>query len=279
MTRRWLCLALFVIPLLPLGAQGIAYEGGVSLSSGHYIFATRTTSWTISTGLSVTAGRLVLRAAVPTYIQNTSLVTGSGAGMMPSGGSTSSGTVSDGGRGGMMGERGSGNHHLPVPSAALTGYRAAAGDPVVQAGWRTPAGARNTVTVSAAGKIPATDTTAYGTGQWDVGGTLSATRHVGVRSLVAVDVSYWHLGDTPTLDFRDPVVATLSASAVFASTWGASVLVTGGTSALRGYEAPLSLGAAVTHLGKGRLWGLSAAVGFTETVPDFTIGASWRLEL
>jgi hypothetical protein len=56
---------------------------------------------------------------------------------------------------------------------------------------------------------------------------------------------------------RDPVTATVSASRVFTNDWGASVFVTGGTAALRGYDVPLSLGAALTRLGNGKLWGLT----------------------
>jgi len=108
---------------------------------------------------------------------------------------------------------------------------------------------------------------------------VSFTQHAGANVFVGLDVAYWHLGDPPTLDFRDPVAATVSASDVFANTWGASVFVTGGSSALRGYEAPVSLGATITRLDRGRLWGLTATVGFTETVPDLSIGVSWRIGL
>ncbi len=251
------------IPLASLQAQGIAYEGGISLATGNYFYTTRTTSWTIATGLAYSPGRFTLRAALPVYVQNSSLVRGSGAGMMPSGGVMGGG---GGGGGGMMG-------------GAMMHFRTAAGDPTVQAGWRAVQGARTAVTLSAAAKIPATDTTDYGTGEWDVGGTLFLTRHAGGSVFVGLDLSYWHLGDLPTLDFRDPVTATVSASDVFANTWGASAFVTGGTSALRGYEPPVSLGVTVTRLGKGNLWGFTATVGFTETVPDLSIGASWRIGL
>ncbi|HEU5261547.1 MAG TPA: hypothetical protein VFU41_09020 [Gemmatimonadales bacterium] len=254
-----------VIPLAPLRAQEVAYEGGIGLATGKYFYTTRTTSWTISTGLAYSPGRLVLRAGLPVYVQNSSLVRGSGAGMMPSGGARGGGGGMGGG--GMTGGGGAAQ------------FRAAAGDPIVQAGWRPVGGARTGVTISAAAKLPVTDTTDYGTGEWDVGGILSLTRHVGATVFLGVDLSYWHLGDPPTLDFRDPVTATASASDVFAKVWGASVFVTGGTSALRGYEAPVSLGAIITRLGKGSLWGLTATVGFTETVPDFAIGASWRIGL
>lgn len=280
MTRRVVAVLVgVVLPLPALAAQQLAYEGGLSFASGNYIFSARTSSWSVASGLSLTAGRVVLRAGLPVYIQNTSLVTGSGVGMMPSGGPTSSGMVSDSGRnGGMMSRGGASRPRLPVPSTALTGYRAAAGDPLVQIAWQAVAGGRTSVTIGAAAKIPATDTSAYGTGEWDAGASVSLTRRAGATRLVGVDLAYWHLGDLPQLDFRDPLVATATASQVFAGTWGVSVFVTGSSGALRGYDAPVSVGAGVSRLG-GTLWGLTATVGLTETVPDFSIAASWRIGL
>ena len=265
MKRRRVAALLAAVPLAGLRAQAVAYEGAISLATGSYFYTTRTTSWTIATGLAYSAGRLTLRAGLPLYVQNSSLVRGSGAGTMPSGGVMGGGGGSGGGS--MMGG-GMGTH-----------FRTAPGDPLVQAGWRAVNHAGTTITIGAAAKIPATDTTDYGTGEWDVGGLVSLSRHAGATTFLSLDVSYWHLGDLPTLDFRDPVTATASASHVFTNTWGASVFVTGGTAALRGYDGPLSLGATLTRLGKGNLWGLTATVGFTETAPDFTIGANWRVGL
>lgn len=261
-----LAAAIALAPLIPpLRAQSAFYEGGISVATGNYFYTTRTTSWTIATGLAYTAGRLTLRAGLPVFVQNSSLVRGSGAGMMPSGG-----VMSGGGGGGMGGG---------MMGGSAAGFRAAAGDPILQAGWALVNGARTAIRVAAAAKVPATDTTEYGTGQWDVGGTVSLAQHAGANVFLGLDLAYWHLGDPPTMDFRDPIAATVSASDVFANTWGASLSVTGGTSALRGYEGPVSLGATVTRLDRGNLWGLTATVGFTETVPDFTIGASWRIGL
>jgi hypothetical protein len=259
-----LAAAIPLAPLLPLRAQGIAYEGGIAVTTGNYFYTTRTTSWTIATGLAYSPGRFTFRAALPVYVQNSSLVRGAGAGMMPSGGVMGGGA--GGGGGGMMG-------------GATAHFRAAAGDPTIQAGWRAVNGLRTTVTVNAAAKIPASDTTDYGTGKWDVGGTVSFTRHAAASVLFGLDLSYWHLGDPPTLDFRDPVIATVTASDVFANSWGASIFVTGGTSALRNYDAPVAVGATITRLHPGTVWGLTATVGFTETVPDFSIGATWRMGL
>ena len=264
-------LALLVATLVlspHLGAQGVAYEGGVSVATGSYIFTTRTTSVTIATGLAYTAGRLTLRAGLPLFVQNTSLLAGSGPGMMPSGGGSGE-NVGGGMGGGMMGG-GSGSR--------MAHYRAAAGDPSVQVGWRLVDRARFSVTVSAAAKIPVTDTTAYGTRKWDLGGTISLTHRPPGLLFFGLDVSYWHLGDLPQLDFRDPVLASATVSRLFPTSWAGSLFAAGGTAALRGFQAPMSVGAGVTHLGGRRaLWGVTAAVGLTETAPQFSVGASWRV--
>ncbi|MBI4500054.1 MAG: hypothetical protein HY700_02730 [Gemmatimonadetes bacterium] len=278
---RWLPLAL--LGLLPgtLRAQRVAYEGGLSLATGNYFYTTRTTSWTISSGIAYTPGRLIFRAALPLYVQNSSLIRGAGGGMMlggAGGGSAGGGGMMGGGAtGGMMGGGGTGS--MMGGGGAMPNFRAALGDPTVQAGWRIVNRGQTALAVSAGAKVPTTDTADYGTGKWDVGGTLSLARQAGAAMVFGLDLSYWHLGDLPALAFRDPVAATVSAGKIFANTWGASLLVTAGTSALPGYDAPISIGAAVTRLGKDRLWGLSTMIGFTETVPDFSIGASWRIGL
>jgi len=242
----------------------------VSFATGSYIFTTRTTGLTIATGIAYTAGRLTLRAGLPVFVQNTSLLAGSGAGMMPSGGG-SGGNVGSGGMGGMMGG-GSGT--------GMAHYRAAAGDPTVQVGWRLVDRAGTGVTLNAAAKIPVTDTTAYGTGEWDLGGTLSLTHRPPGQLFFGLDVAYWHLGDLAQLDFLDPILGTATVGRLFPTTWAGSVFVTGGTAALRGYQPPVSVGVGVTHLGRRNLlWGVTAAIGLTETAPQFSIGASWRVGL
>jgi hypothetical protein len=267
-------LALSVAAVGPLAAQRIGYEGAVGFATGRYIFAARTTSWTLFSGLSLEAGRLTLRAGVPLYVQNTTLVTGSGAGMMPSGGPAASGMVSDSGRHGGMGGR-----RLPASAAALTGYRATLGDPVVQAAWDVVATSRTTLAVGAAAKIPATDTSALGTGEWDEGLSLALTRHVAGRWFFGLDLAYWHLGDLPRLDFLDPLFATATASVGLRTGWTGSFFVTGGTEALRGYAPPLSIGVGLARHGGPIPWMATAALGLTETVPALALGASWRIGL
>jgi hypothetical protein len=262
------------LPFGPLTAQQLAYEGAVGFATGRYIFAARTMSWTLSTGLSLAAGRVTLRAGIPVYLQNTTLVTASGAGMIASGGPTGNAMVSDSGRSGRMG-----GHHLPASARALTGYRAAVGDPVVQAGWDVVATARTTVTIRGAAKLPATDTSALGTGEWDEGISLAVTRQVVSRWFFGLDVAYWHLGDLPQLDFLDPVLATATVGVAVGTGWNASFVVSGGTEALHGYAPPLAIGVGVARLAGHIPWIVTVTLGLTETVPGAALGAGWRVPL
>ncbi|HXI21622.1 MAG TPA: hypothetical protein VNH46_11075, partial [Gemmatimonadales bacterium] len=47
----------------PAAAQSLAYEGGLGFTTGRYIFTTRTTSWSLTTGLALQVNRLTLRAS------------------------------------------------------------------------------------------------------------------------------------------------------------------------------------------------------------------------
>lgn len=261
------------LPLAVLHGQGIAYEGGLSVATGKYVYTTRTTSWTLATGLSIGTGALTLRLGVPLYAQNSTLVQGTGPGMLPAGGLSGRGSGLGGGM--MSGGGGRGG----AGTTATTAFRTAPGDPLLTATWRVLTGDRTTVGLGVGGKLPLTDTANYGTGQWDYGGSVSLTRRAGDATLLGLDVWYWHLGDPPTLDLRDPLSATVTVNHLFSTRWGTSVFFAGGTSALRGYDGPLSTGATLTHLGAGGPWGLTATVGLTNTVPDFTLGASWRIDL
>jgi len=277
MNARWASLLVTLVPLPgTTGAQGLAYEGGLSLATGEYIFTARTTSWTLSSGLSVRAGRFTVRATAPLFVQNTTLLTGSGAGIMPSGG-PSSGMVQDSGTGGggMMGS-GGGRRRITMPASAVTGYRVVMGDPVLHLAWNILDDA-TALTAGVATKFPLTDTTAFGTGAWDVGGTVAFTRHIGTAGFVGLDAAYWHFGDLPELDFRDVVLGTASAGRSVGTGWAASLFVSGGTAALRGYDAPASVGFTVARLGAPGLWGFTGAIGLSRTVPDVALSLSWRV--
>jgi hypothetical protein len=272
--RAALCLAL-VAPVVPAAGQRLAYEDGLSLSTGTYFFTERTTSWMLVSGLAAAAGRVTVRASFPLYAQNTTLVTQSAGGMMPTGGSLA-GTVSDSGQA-HEGRRSSGGMVVPVPESAVTGYETVLGDPLAQATAQLVSRSHTTVTAGVTLKVPLTDTTEYGTGEWDVGALVAATQWIG-NGFLALDLSYWHLGDMPQLDFQNPITASLTYGRRWGTAWIVSLAATGGTSAIRGYANPASVGATVGHLGSA-LWTASVTVGLTETTPDLAIGLAWRVGL
>lgn len=272
-----------------LDAQSLFYEGGAAVASGEYIFTERTTSWTWYNGLAVNAGPVTFRASFPTYVQNTTLITGSSTGFVPSGGS-SSGVVGDSSsaRKGVRRGRssssfsvvdalGSGTDPVEVPTSAVTGYEATLGDPSVNmrvTAWR---GVRTSVELGAGAKIPITDTTDFGTGEWDIGGSISVSQRLGSSTLLGLDVSYWHLGDLPDLDFRDPILATVSIAYLNLDGWGGMGLVSGSRSVIEGFQDTYSVGLGVSKVWARTALGMTGSLGLSETAPDFTLGINWRV--
>lgn len=290
MRRFTLALAAALLPTVGLQGQSLYYEGGVSVASGTYIFTQRTTSWTWYNGLALSAGPLTLRATLPLYLQNTSLVTGTSAGFLPTGGS-SSGVVSDSSRSRMMGHGGGqgmgarvvtsdaslDGDPIDVPATPGAGFETAAGDPTFYANLSLFRGKPTSLTIGFGAKAPVTDTTDFGSGRWDVGGSVSLYRRVGPSTLLGADLSYWRLGDLPELDLQNPVSGAISVSHLLGKGWGGSLSVTGSTSVIEAFENAYSAGVALTRMGSRGALGLTASVGFTETTPDFTLGLNWRL--
>lgn len=276
--KRLLTAVMLVMAPAPLMAQGLHYEGSLGLSRGSYIFADPITTWSLHTGLALSTGRVTLRASLPLILQNSTLLTGSGMGGVPSGGSNS-GVVADSGQ-----QRGGGGMSMAlaggpvmVPSSAYTQYNLALGDPQLHASVRLLQG-RTGLGISAMAKAPVADTATYGTGQWDAGAGISLSHILGTTTLIGADLSWWHLGDLPDLNFRDPVQGSLSVAFLRPGGWGASFSLSASTRVLEGYDPPVS--AAVSLLRTGQpSWFLTASAGFTETAPDFSLSLGWRARL
>jgi hypothetical protein len=271
----------------PAAAQTLHYEGSVSVASGEYIFTDRTTSWSVLTGLALGAGPFTFRLTMPVYAQNTTLLSGSTTGPLPTGG-PHSGDVSDSSRsrrgGGGGGNGGMGTSLLagapgPIepPATAVTGFEVQPGDPSVAAAVELLREGRTGVTLSAGAKVPLTDTTRFGTGAWDVGGSVSISRTLGLHTLIGVSLSYWHLGDLPDLDLQDPVSVSGGVSFLATSGWGVSASASGARSIVAGFEGPYTLGGGVAYLSRRGLISLEVAAGLSETAPDVSVALSWRV--
>jgi hypothetical protein len=278
---------LLLAPAGSITAQLVHYEGSLSGATGRYIFTERTSSAALTNGLSVRFGRLTVRASVPIWWQNTVLVTASGAGPIPSGGGGDrSRAVSDSGT--ARRRRGSGGPPAgfpgalaitddPIPVVVTNQFQTALGDPVASATVRIVDAARVSISFGVGTKIPLADTARFGTGRWDVGGSASISVRPADRTLIGFDVSYWHLGDLATLDFRDPVSGSVSVSHLFPSGWGALVTGSAGTAALDGFAGPASIGAGLTRFRGRASWGLNLAAGLSNTSPDISGGVTWRI--
>jgi len=241
-----------------LEAQAVHYEGGLSVASGTYTFVERTTSWTFSNGLALSAGPFVLRGVVPLFRQNTAALTVTGV------------------DGSVLGDAGT---EETVTGASGPVYKFALGDPLAHLSLSVLRGLKTSLTVGIGAKIPVADTAAYGTGSWDVGASVSASRSLGWRTLVSIDVSYWHLGDLPTLDLRDATMGSASVARLFSPGWAGSVFVSGARSVVSGLEDVYYVGVSLNRLNGSRALGITASFGLTESAPDFTAGIHWRIGL
>jgi hypothetical protein len=291
-----LALALGLVTWSQAAGQTLHYEGGISLASGSYIFTERTTSWTFYNGLALSAGPLSLRGTLPVYVQSSALISGTSTGLLPTGGPYN-GVVADSsaarkgrGQGGLgMGAQVVGSIQAapgisqgdPVDVTASTsnGYEAALGDPSFNLSLAVLQNTHAAVTVSVGAKVPVTDTASFGTGEWDVGGSVAVSHRIGSSTLLGMDIGYWHLGDLPELDLRDPILGSVSVAHLSSSGWGGSVTLSGGRSVIEGFDPTYSVGFALTRITGRGAFGINASAGLTETTPDFTVGLTWRFGL
>lgn len=295
--RVSIALAIALLPVRPLVAQGVHYEGAVSVSRGSYLFSVTTTSWSVLTGLAVDFGPVTLRGTIPVNIQNTTLLAaGMGTGIPTGGGGDATRALQDsvnarkgrGSGGGMMGGvtlsredrmAPTGMDTVTVPQSAVIGYTSHIGDPTFQLAVSPRVGDRTLVGVSVTVKAPITDTTSFGTGAWDVGGDVSVSQQVGDRTFVGVNAGYWHLGDLPDLDLRDPWIAGATISQIVSPGWAVSLSGSAARSAIDTYPASVLVSGGVMHVGMRGSVGVTAGVGLSDTSPDFALGVTWRVGL
>jgi hypothetical protein len=159
----------------------------------------------------------------------------------------------------------------------MTGYKMVVGDPTVSLGLALLGRGGISLNLSAGLKIPVTDTSGYGSGQWDVGGSLSLSQILGHSTLIGFDVAYWHLGDLPELDLRDALMGSASIAFLGRSGWGGSALVSAARSVVQGFADAYTVGIAVSRVGPRATMSVNLSRGFTETTPDFSVGLSWRI--
>jgi hypothetical protein len=232
-------------------AQGLYFEGGLSIARGDYVYAQQTSSGGAAAGLAWSGRRFTLRATLPYFVRDTNILTQSG----------------------------SPPREVPDGTAAESGHEGALSDPVAQFYAQVLQSGRTGFGLSVSVKVPVVEAGSFGTGQWDVGGGLSLSRFVGSATMLGLDVSYWHLGDMPDLALQDTVAGTLTVGRSLGRSWLASASVSGNRSSLAGYAAPWWASVLVSRASPAGILGLTASLGLSATAPDVTVGVVWRARL
>lgn len=243
--------ALFALVPAAATAQGLYFEGGVSFARGDYIYTQQTSGGGGAVGLAWSSRRLTARVTLPYFVRDTRLLTVSG--------------------------------EPPVegtdPALTTTGYEGSISDPLLQVYGQVLQSRRTGVGLSGSVKVPVVEAGSFGTGEWDFGAAASLSHFVGTGTMLGLDVSYWHLGDMPEFPLQDTVTGTLTLGRVFGRSWTASASVSGGRSAVAGYDDPWWASLLVGRSFSRGIWGLTASVGLSDAAPDVTVGLVWRARL
>ncbi len=253
---------LWTLPVPHAAAQDVRYDAGLNAVSGDYASGETSTTLTWNHGLAFDLGHATLRLSIPVIAANgTALLTPGGyvPGRDAEGDSTASGRgVRD--------------------SEAVEGIRVGIGDPLMSFTARLAQTSRGSLSAGLAVKAPVAEAGDLGTGEWDFGATLDATRGVGGSWFLGAGAAWWKLGDPADLDLRDPFMGTLMLTRI-GDRKAASITCSAATAAVDGIAAPVSVGALVSRDLWGGTAGASATVGLTDGAPDFTFGLTWGMPL
>ena len=266
-------------PSAPPSHRSLAYTGALQYASGDFSFARRTWSAYLSNGLTGVLGRVRASATMPVVFQDAGLVQYGGAGMVvPSGGmrgsATSAGSASGPGMSGM---------HHGMGSQGMTSRHVGIGDPIgrVDVALLPDASAGRALDLVVAAKAPVAGlASGFGTGEWDVGGGLSAAVPLGGTVLLA-DAVYWKLGNPAGGSLRDALAYAVSVGRVLPGRrWSVLGSVTGASRVWVGLGPPVQAGVGVGRLFEsGTSLTLSLAAGLTRAAPSVAAGLGWRVPL
>ncbi|HEU4333103.1 MAG TPA: hypothetical protein VFT32_01290 [Candidatus Eisenbacteria bacterium] len=255
----------------------LRYEGSFGYASGSYLFDQIVTSWTLTNGVALQHARWSARVSVPVHLQS-SVVTNTGAGALPGGGPLQGDVASQGrGRSAAPGVHRPG--HVGVPDSIADERRVVAGDPILSLSATPLAGGTGSFSLGLAAKAPLASEEDYGTGAWDWGGTAGLLLAPGGGTMLSADVSYWILGDLDSLAFRDPFTGSLTLAKSVGPDLLAALTISAGTTAISGYDGPVTAGLLFTRTRNGRSLSAGVTVGFTETAADAVATISWSLPL
>jgi len=297
-------LAAAVFTAAGIAAQEVTYSGSLQYATGSYVFAERTHSAYLISGLGVEAGRFELRGSVPVIFQNSAVVTYVQGSPLPTGGPDHEAvrrrepgtTIPTHGRGG-MGRGGGGMSFRPVLRTGEAGQQAQGtdsvafaddfatnlGDPMLQGSVElfSGTGIVRSLRLSGGAKVPVADLdSGVGTGEWDY--LTGASVALGASDLYLFgDLSWWWLGDLPDLELEDGLSYGAGVGhALFGGRGSVLATVSGAQASIATVEAPVTAGLSVGYtLEDGPSLSLGTAVGLTESSPDFSLFLGWTVGL
>lgn len=269
----------------PAIAQSVVYTGAVSVSSGDYIFAERTTGVFIVNGLEFAVGPVRVSGTVPVITQSTPWVT-YGSVPVPSGGALGGEVarqVGSRGRGAGTSTGPEGRTAVVLPVAEGVAYTTSVGDPLVGANVEltSDGGSWPSLRVNTSAKVPLADPDdGFGTGAWDYGAGLSLAKRVRRGTLFA-EIGYMRFGDLPELTLKDAANYSVAYGQVLgAGRWSVLTSFSGWSTIIDGADPPIMVGVGLARVFEsGHSVSLNANVGVSETAPDVSLALGWRIGL
>lgn len=239
--------------------QQLRYSGSVGYATGYYDFTERTSTLSLLNGLALVGDRWSLSATVPIAVQNSDAVSYVGGMGVPTG------SRHDG-----AGRRSAG--------VGTSSYAVVLGDPVLRASFRPYRGfgALRLLELQAMAKAPLADpATGVGTGQWDVGGGVSAGFGAG-RTYFFAEASAWSPGDLPDLELKEYGTVAAGIGQPLGGGWSGLLSVSVSSAMIDGISPPASLNGGLSYgvAGSGSI-SVGAGVGLTDSAPDVSVYLGW----
>ncbi len=250
-------------------------NGGIQYLNGDYIYTTATSTYYFTGGIRYQSSRWNASLSVPAIAQSNNLVSGSGGMFLPSHGGENSGG------GGMSGDHHGGMHDGRIMTDNVEHhFEVGLGDVYLSGQHQFITGQNSlpTVALTAQIKFPTASTGKnFGTGEYDYGATLNLSKRLG-NYAGFLDAGFWLLGDSPEIDYRNPVTYGIGIGRFFSDEqWSALLYYQGYTTILPDFDPPRQGSLGLYYRSSSQMiLSLTATAGFSNTSPDFglSIGVS-----
>ncbi len=251
------------------GAGDWSINGSIQYLNGDYIYTTATSTYYVTGGIRYQTDRWNAGINVPAIAQNNNLVNSSGGMFLPS-------HRGEGGNGDGMG----GGHHgggmrggQIITDDVESQYEMGLGDIYLSGQYQLVTELNNPLSVALTGQIKfptASSSKNFGTGEFDYGLTANFSKRLGDYAGF-LDASYWLLGDSPEIDYRNPFTYGLGIGRFFSGgQFSILVYYQGYTTILPDFDPPQqgSLGL-YYRVNSQTVLSLTTSAGFSNTSPDF----------